>query len=434
VKILYKWLVLILTAILLLSVLTACSSSKAEPTPTIAATAEPTKAPSATPAANSSEVLSPTPLPTFPPITLEGAVTTKSGLQYLEITPGTGRSPQKGDLLTMNFVGSLPDGTEITNSQTSGKPVSLVYGVESLLPGWEEGLGLMKAGGKAKLVLPPELAFGAEGYGMVPPNSQLVLELELLTVKEPPQPTSYAEKDLTTTESGLQYIDLVQGDGKEAKKDYTVSTQFTVWVKGEDKDQYIYSSKGGDPVSFVVGRGDTVFKGWDEGVLDMKVGGKRLLVIPPELAFGDQAASGIPVNSTLVMEVELVDATEPVVMTKVDEKDYQTTDSGLKYYDIVVGEGITPTVGQTVIVHYTGWLEDGTQFDSSVERGQPFSFILGSGNVIPGWDEGVATMKVGGKRQLKIPPELAYGEQGSGGVIPPNATLIFDVELLEVQP
>jgi FKBP-type peptidyl-prolyl cis-trans isomerase len=434
VKILYKWLVLILTAILLLSVLAACSSSKAEPTPTIAATAEPTKAPSATPAANSSEVLSPTPLPTFPPITLEGAVTTKSGLQYLEITPGTGRSPQKGDLLTMNFVGSLPDGTEITNSQTSGKPVSLVYGVESLLPGWEEGLGLMKAGGKAKLVLPPELAFGAEGYGMVPPNSQLVLELELLTVKEPPQPTSYAEKDLTTTESGLQYIDLVQGDGKEAKKDYTVSTQFTVWVKGEDKDQYIYSSKGGDPVSFVVGRGDTVFKGWDEGVLDMKVGGKRLLVIPPELAFGDQAASGIPANSTLVMEVELVDATEPVVMTKVDEKDYQTTDSGLKYYDIVVGEGITPTVGQTVIVHYTGWLEDGTQFDSSVERGQPFSFILGSGNVIPGWDEGVATMKVGGKRQLKIPPELAYGEQGSGGVIPPNATLIFDVELLEVQP
>jgi peptidylprolyl isomerase len=152
------------------------------------------------------------------------------------------------------------------------------------------------------------------------------------------------------------------------------------------------------------------------------------------LAFGDQPASGIPANSTLIMEIELENATEPVKMTKVDEKDYTTTESGLKYYDIVVGEGITPTVGQTVIVHYTGWLEDGTQFDSSVERGQPFSFVLGSGNVIPGWDEGVATMKVGGKRQLVIPPELGYGEQGAGAVIPPGATLIFDVELLDVQP
>lgn len=429
-----KWIALTITAILLLTLLAACSTSKAETTPTSAATVEPTKAPSATPAANSSEVLSSTPQPTFPPITLEGATTTKSGLQYLELTPGTGRSPQKGDLVSMNFVGSLPDGTEITNSQTSGKPVSLVYGIESLLPGWEEGLGMMKAGGKAKLVLPPELAFGAEGYGMVPPNSQLVLEIELLTVEEPPQPTSFKESELTTTDSGLKYIDLVQGDGAEAKKDDTVSTHFTVWVKGETDNQYIYSSQGGEPVSFVVGKGDSVFPGWDEGVLNMRVGGKRLLVVPPDLAFGDQPASGIPANSTLIMEIELENATEPVKMTKVDEKDYTTTESGLKYYDIVVGEGITPTVGQTVIVHYTGWLEDGTQFDSSVERGQPFSFVLGSGNVIPGWDEGVATMKVGGKRQLVIPPELGYGEQGAGAVIPPGATLIFDVELLDVQP
>jgi len=129
---------------------------------------------------------------------------------------------------------------------------------------------------------------------------------------------------------------------------------------------------------------------------------------------------------------EMLDVIEPVVMTEVDEEDYTTTDSGLMYYDIVEGNGETPTEGQTVVVHYTGWLEDGTKFDSSLDRGQTFSFPLGMGSVIPGWDEGVATMKVGTLRQLKIPAELAYGETGQG-IIPPGATLIFEVELLAIQ-
>ena len=114
-----------------------------------------------------------------------------------------------------------------------------------------------------------------------------------------------------------------------------------------------------------------------------------------------------------------------------------TTASGLQITDSKVGTGATPKTGQTCVMHYTGWLyangQKGKKFDSSVDRGQPFEFPIGAGRVIKGWDEGVATMKVGGTRTLVIPPELGYGARGAGGVIPPNATLMFDVELLGVK-
>lgn len=112
--------------------------------------------------------------------------------------------------------------------------------------------------------------------------------------------------------------------------------------------------------------------------------------------------------------------------------DIVTTESGLQYVDLEEGTGAMPQTGQTVVVHYTGTLEDGTKFDSSRDRNQPFSFRIGVGQVIRGWDEGISTMRVGGKRKLIIPPELGYGARGAGGVIPPNATLIFDVELLRI--
>ncbi|NJN85518.1 MAG: FKBP-type peptidyl-prolyl cis-trans isomerase [Leptolyngbyaceae cyanobacterium SL_7_1] len=127
---------------------------------------------------------------------------------------------------------------------------------------------------------------------------------------------------------------------------------------------------------------------------------------------------------------------EPATIESADPMDSNpnlvTTESGLKYIDLVEGTGATPQTGQTVTVHYTGTLEDGTKFDSSRDRDRPFSFRIGTGQVIRGWDEGVGSMQVGGRRQLIIPPDLGYGSRGAGRVIPPNSTLIFDVELLRV--
>ena len=117
----------------------------------------------------------------------------------------------------------------------------------------------------------------------------------------------------------------------------------------------------------------------------------------------------------------------------IEAADTRLTASGMSISELSVGEGAEATAGQTVVVHYRGTLEDGTQFDASYDRGTPFSFPLGAGRVIKGWDEGVQGMKIGGKRKLIIPSDLAYGSRGAGGVIPPNATLIFEVELLDIK-
>ncbi len=239
-----------------------------------------------------------------------------------------------------------------------------------------------------------------------------------------------------TTESGLQYIEIEPGTGAQAKAGDLVSVHYVGTL--EDGTEFDNSLNRGAPIEFVLGKG-MVIQGWDEGIALMKEGGKATLVIPPELGYGAQGAGGvIPGNATLTFDVELVSVQEgppgaPDAPTAVNEEDYTVTASGLKYYDLVEGSGDPLAPGTNVVVHYTGWLTDGTKFDSSLDRGQPFSFPLGQGRVIAGWDEGVSTMKPGTVRQLVIPPELGYGERGAGSLIPPNATLIFEVELLAGQ-
>ena len=234
---------------------------------------------------------------------------------------------------------------------------------------------------------------------------------------------------MSSLPQGLQIDDLVTGDGAEARAGQSVTVHYTGWLHDPAAPNHrgakFDSSKDRDePFEFDLGAG-MVIQGWDLGVQGMKVGGKRVLTIAPELGYGARGAGGvIPPNATLVFEVELLPTPElpPLQIT-----------------DVTEGSGDEARAGRPVTVHYTGWLFDpsatdgrGAKFDSSKDRNDPFSFPLGAGHVIRGWDEGVQGMKVGGSRILVIPPQLGYGARGAGGVIPPNATLLFEVDLLEV--
>ena len=359
--------------------------------------------------------------------------TTDSGLQYYDIEAGDGDMPAEGDIVSVHYSLWLVEGEQFIDSSLMGEqPIDFILGSEQVFPGWEEGVATMNVGGKRQLVIPPDLALGEEGGGMIPPGAELLLEVELLGVRQPPEPAAVDESDYTTTDSGLQYYDIEEGEGATPAEGDAVSMHYTIWL---EDGTYLGSTEEQDGPAFDVALGSgQLFPGWEEGVLTMSEGGERQLVIPPDLGLGEQGAPGVvPPNATLIIEVELLEVRPQATQTEVDEDDYTTTESGLQYYDIEEGDGPSPEAGDTVVVHYTGWLEDGTKFDSSLDRGEPFPFALGAGGVIPGWDEGVATMQVGGKRQLVIPPDLAYGEQGAGGVIPPDATLVFEVELLEIR-
>ncbi len=242
---------------------------------------------------------------------------TESGLMYIHTVVGEGEFPKKGDLVELHYTGYLPDGSKFESSKDRGTPFKFEYEVQPILPGWQEAIGLMKAGGTMKLIMPSWLGFGEHGKGSIPPNATLTFDMELISVKD------LAEEN------------------------------------------------------------------------------KRLAT-----EFKDQMASRFP--------------------------SAKQTESGLMYIIEKEGNGTFAKPGQTVEVHYTGTLLDGSKFDSSVDRGTPFSFPLGQGRVIKGWDEGIPLASVGGKIKLIIPHWLAYGANARPG-IPANSHLIFDVEMLGIK-
>ena len=235
-----------------------------------------------------------------------------------------------------------------------------------------------------------------------------------------------------TTASGLKYKVTEIGSGRKVEIGDKVTVHYTGKLTNGTK--FDSSKDRNQPFSFKVGGGQ-VIRGWDEGLALLNIGDKATLTIPANLGYGSRDQGPIPANSTLIFDIEVLDASTPVkaVPFDVKGKDTLSTASGLKYIIVKKGDGAKAENGKTVDVHYTGYLMDGRTFDSSVERGEPISFPLGQGMVIKGWEEGIALMQVGDKMRIIIPSELGYGANGAGGVIPPNATLIFDVELMNVK-
>ena len=232
--------------------------------------------------------------------------------------------------------------------------------------------------------------------------------------------------EIQELEPGLQYIETQIGTGETVGANDFVEVHYTGWLydpadsnqNGHRGNQFDSSVERGEPIAFPLGRG-MVIPGWDRGLVGMKVGGKRTLIIAPELAYGANGRPPIiPANSTLIFDTEIM---------------------GLPKVDVEVleeGTGPVAEVGDAVEVHYTGWLWEngakGKEFDSSRTHGRPFRFSLGRRMVIQGWDLAIEGMPVGQKARLIIPPVLGYGHRGSPPVIPPDATLCFEVELVSI--
>ena len=255
--------------------------------------------------------------------------------------------------------------------------------------------------------------------------------------------------EVVTLESGLQFMDDSLGTGREAKANDLVSIHFKGWMVPKDTASELFSDWTADqtknllslgdskmrnqPVKFILNSGSFI-KGTDEGIVGMKTGGVRTMIIPSKLAYGEAGIGFIPPNTDLKVIVELLEVKDRIVveMWKVDSTLFKTTASGLKYVVITQGEGPAVEAGKVVTVHYSGFLLDGTMFDSSVERDEPIQFVVGQGQVIPGWDEGMLLLKKGDKARFVIPPKLGYGEMVLEK-IPVNSTLIFDTEVIDIK-
>lgn len=385
------------------------------------------------------------------------------------------QKPNTGDWISLNMKYSYKDSILFDNLKVTGAPIRFQL-PESDYPGdIYDVIRKMNAGDSARAFINADSLFTKTfRQPMRPPfidsAGMILFDITLLTVEVPEQLMKKELEDIekyvksknitvSPEPSGMYYIETVAGTGPKADTGKVVKAHFTVSLL--DGKQLFSTTERGEPREFECGMSNDT-QGFEEGISKMSKGAKATFIVPSRLAFGEGGRGTlVPPYATIVYEVELVDLmsreehqkqlnekrkADSVKMeaNKRQEGDKmkkylaekkitaKPTESGLVYVEHLKGTGAKALPGKKVSVHYTGTLLDGTKFDSSRDRGEPFEFVLGQGQVIKGWDEGIALMNVGGKATLIIPSKIAYGERDMGQ-IPPFSTLVFDVELLDVK-
>jgi len=347
---------------------------------------------------------------------------------------GDGEPVKKGQLVRVHYTGWLSDSTKFDSSRDRNEPLEFVLGTGMVIKGWDMGIDGMKLGEVRSLKIPAILAYGNNSVGPIPANSDLLFEVELVGSEKGLDPDTLlnsAALKWKKTQPGIEIFDEKEGTGTKLGAGMELTFHHTGWLTSGFK---FGSSKNlGKPAKAAFGTGKLI-RGLELGLESMKQGGIRWLRISPSMAYGPVAMTNIPPNSTLIFRIQAdsveFDAELAASMDffpNAQNVKWIDAQDGLKYFIEKEGSGNPIKAGEIIKAHYTGWLSDGTKFDSSRDRGEPISLELGAGRVIRGWDLGLEGMRPGEKRLLLIPPALGYGSRG-GGPIPPEATLIFAVE------
>jgi len=402
---------------------------------------------------------------------------TPTGLMYKIYKTGTDTvKPKVGDWVSMNMSYKYKDSVLFdSKAGMQGAPVRFQLPPSDFKGDIYEGIRMLSAGDSADFLISADSLFTKtfrqpQRPQFIDTNEMILFHIamisvdspELLKKKEEETLKKYLDDNKITVApliSGLYYVETLKGNGAKIDTGSWVKVHFSVGLT--DGKQIFSTQERGEAMEFECGTNfDT--PGFEEGITKMLKGGKAILIAPSHIAFGDKGRGAmIPPYATVIYNVEIVDVKSKAEHEKeVGEKKkaetakletnkrqegermnkylaehkitVKPTASGLYYMEKVKGTGTKAVAGKKVKVHYTGTLLDGTKFDSSRDRDQPFEFTLGQGQVIKGWDEGIAMMNVGGKAILVIPSVIAYGERDMG-TIPPYSTLVFDVELLGVE-